>query len=248
MPVKKISKPAAKKSSKKAAKKPVSAKKPVESKTKQSKETKCCSLCNKNAARSKSLIEGPNDTFICGECIEVCMKTLHEEDSSYACPIITQKTSKTMESLGSESRISPNQRIRAKYDILYLAPKNSLSDKIFTSHILPTAEKQKLKIKHLSEVLNSKTTFDKEILDIYNASLIIADIHNQDPNIMYFLGMNNLIGKPLILLLQNSEDIPKGLYKERYIIYKNVDKSLSDITTQIQPVFLAIKKIKKLTK
>ena len=131
---------------------------------------------------------------------------------------------------------------------MYLAPKKTLSEKIYTAHVAPLAEKHKIKVKHLSEILSSKLSFDKELLDIYNALLVIADVHEQDPDIMYLLGMINLIGKPLIILLQKPEDTPKGLENERYIIYKNTDKSLSDITTRIEPLFTAIKRLRRLTK
>ena len=39
-----------------------------------------CSFCGKNADMARRLIAGPNDVFICDECIEVCRKILSEED------------------------------------------------------------------------------------------------------------------------------------------------------------------------
>ena len=38
-----------------------------------------CSFCGKSADMARRLIAGPNDIFICDECIEVCRKILHEE-------------------------------------------------------------------------------------------------------------------------------------------------------------------------
>ena len=236
MPVTKTRKTTAKKAPK-AGKKTVSA-----------KEEKNCSFCGKPAENARMLIAGPNDIFICDECIEVCVKMLGEENGSVICPMFSIKTSRLLAALGSQLHIQKNQRTRVKYDVLYLAPNNPLSEKLYTSHVVPIAAKHKINVKHLSEVLNSKLPFDKEILDIYNASLVIADIHGQDPDIMYFLGMISLIGKPVILLLQKTEDIPNGLFSERCIYYKNTEKSLSEISTQIQPLFLALKKIKKLVK
>ncbi|MDR2595754.1 MAG: ATP-dependent Clp protease ATP-binding subunit ClpX [Treponema sp.] len=39
-----------------------------------------CSFCGKSADMARRLIAGPNDVFICDECIEVCRKILYEED------------------------------------------------------------------------------------------------------------------------------------------------------------------------
>ena len=38
-----------------------------------------CSFCNKSQAQVKKLIAGPNDTYICDECVEVCSEIIEEE-------------------------------------------------------------------------------------------------------------------------------------------------------------------------
>ena len=38
-----------------------------------------CSFCNKSQAQVKKLIAGPNDTYICDECVEVCSEIIDEE-------------------------------------------------------------------------------------------------------------------------------------------------------------------------
>jgi ATP-dependent Clp protease ATP-binding subunit ClpX len=39
-----------------------------------------CSFCGKSADMARRLIAGPNDVYICDECVEVCRKILTEED------------------------------------------------------------------------------------------------------------------------------------------------------------------------
>jgi len=200
-----------------------------------------CSFCGKIASSTRRLIAGPKDTYICFECIDICTKIISEEDEDIG-------TSFVLDKLGSQISLPPYQRTKQNYEVLYLSPNKPLSEKLYSSFILPMAEKQKVKVKHFSQVLNSKKTFDKELLDIYNASLIIADVHGKDPDIMYLLGMVHLIGKPLIILSQKQADIPNGLLKERLIFYKDNDTNLLEVSSQINALFLAIKKIKRLTK
>ena len=38
-----------------------------------------CSFCNKSQAQVKKLIAGPNDTYICDDCVEVCSEIIEEE-------------------------------------------------------------------------------------------------------------------------------------------------------------------------
>jgi len=39
-----------------------------------------CSFCGKSADMARRLIAGPNDVYICDDCIEVCRKILYEEE------------------------------------------------------------------------------------------------------------------------------------------------------------------------
>ena len=41
---------------------------------------KICSFCGKSSEMARRLIAGPNDVYICDECVEVCRKILSEED------------------------------------------------------------------------------------------------------------------------------------------------------------------------
>lgn len=38
-----------------------------------------CSFCGKPQGQVRKLIAGPGNTFICDECVEICMEILEEE-------------------------------------------------------------------------------------------------------------------------------------------------------------------------
>ena len=38
-----------------------------------------CSFCNKTQAQVRKMIAGPNGTYICDECVEVCSEIIEEE-------------------------------------------------------------------------------------------------------------------------------------------------------------------------
>jgi ATP-dependent Clp protease ATP-binding subunit ClpX len=42
-----------------------------------------CSFCGKSADMARRLIAGPNDVFICDECVEVCRKILSDEEHEF---------------------------------------------------------------------------------------------------------------------------------------------------------------------
>ena len=55
---------------------------------------------------------------------------------------------------------------------------------------------------------------------ILHSSIVIADITGRNPNVFYELGIAHTLGKKVILLTQNVEDIPFDLRHLRHIIYK----------------------------
>lgn len=67
--------------------------------------------------------------------------------------------------------------------------------------------------------------FNESILErIYNqihkSDLIVADMSHKNPNVFYEVGYSHAIGKKVILLTQNSDDIPFDLKHFPHIIYK----------------------------
>ncbi len=67
--------------------------------------------------------------------------------------------------------------------------------------------------------------FHESILDrIYNqiskADVVIADMTGRNPNVFYEAGYAHALGKKVILVTQNSEDIPFDLKHYPHIIYQ----------------------------
>src|SRR5215210_2536218 len=54
---------------------------------------------------------------------------------------------------------------------------------------------------------------------IRNARLVVAELSGRNPNVMYEIGLAHAIGKPIVLLTRNQEDVPFDLRALRYIYY-----------------------------
>lgn len=54
---------------------------------------------------------------------------------------------------------------------------------------------------------------------IRKARLIVAELSGRNPNVMYEIGLAHAIGKPIVLLTRNEEDVPFDLRSLRYIYY-----------------------------
>src|SRR5215212_9109931 len=54
---------------------------------------------------------------------------------------------------------------------------------------------------------------------IRRARVIVAELSGRNPNVMYEIGMAHAIGKPIVLLTRDQEDVPFDLRALRYCYY-----------------------------
>lgn len=56
---------------------------------------------------------------------------------------------------------------------------------------------------------------------IFRSSIVIVDFTGKNPNVFYEAGIAHALGKTVIPITQNSDDIPFDLRHHRYILYRN---------------------------
>ena len=76
------------------------------------------------------------------------------------------------------------------------------------------------------------------ISDVWNAiaraQILIADCTGRNPNVFYELGIAHTLGKPVILLAQNREDIPFDVQHIRAILYNLTQLGMQDFETALE--------------
>jgi hypothetical protein len=86
--------------------------------------------------------------------------------------------------------------------------------------------------------MRSDELFDQDVMEgiwrcINEADLIIADCTERSPNVFYELGMAHTLGKDVIIIVQDSNDIPFDIKRFRYIEYKPDDKGYRKLEEQL---------------
>lgn len=56
-------------------------------------------------------------------------------------------------------------------------------------------------------------------LSIRKARMVVAELSGRNPNVMYEIGLAHAIGKPIVFLTRNEDDVPFDLRALRYIFY-----------------------------
>lgn len=118
--------------------------------------------------------------------------------------------------------------MKQKGFVFVLMPFDSSFDDIYNYGIKQTANQCGYYCERVDE-----QTFEGSILSrIYNqiekADLIIADLSNKNPNVFYETGYAHALNKNVILLTQNSDDIPFDLKHYPHVIYEQNIKKLSE--------------------
>jgi hypothetical protein len=73
--------------------------------------------------------------------------------------------------------------------------------------------------------------------DVWNAicstRAIIADCTGRNPNVFYEIGIAHTIGKPVVLIAQNSDDVPFDLRHLRYILYEYTPRGMQQLEQKL---------------
>lgn len=90
---------------------------------------------------------------------------------------------------------------------------------VYEHGIKPLVESMSLRCKRGDEIYSENSILGDIWKEIQASEIIIADLTGKNPNVMYELGLCHALWKKVILLSQNSADIPFDLKVWRVILY-----------------------------
>lgn len=90
---------------------------------------------------------------------------------------------------------------------------------VYEKHIKHVSELLSLKVKRADDFFTSNAVMQDVWTGICSSRVIIADCTKRNPNVFYEIGLAHAIGKPIILITQNIEDVPFDLRHIRFIQY-----------------------------
>lgn len=106
-------------------------------------------------------------------------------------------------------------------------------DGIFDAAIKPALEeKYKLIVAHK---ISEPGSITKQIVtEIYSSKLVIANLTDRNPNVMYELAFRHSLGKPVIMIAEKGTSLPSDIIMERTIFYQNDARGVLDLIKDIQ--------------
>lgn len=116
-----------------------------------------------------------------------------------------------------------------------LMPFEEPFDTIYKKHIKPTVE-NKFRIERADNIFKSSVIIEDVWEYINKSQFIIADVTGKNPNVFYELGIAHTVGKEVVIITQNKDDIPFDLKHRRYFVYSNDTSGLQKLRTNLTNV------------
>ena len=204
----------------------------------QEKNTMYCSFCGKSDDEVKTLIAGP-DVFICDECIDVCIYAFRDEGKLDQLSelknvgIVPARDEINIEKLGLKPRFQKLSFDIKKKNCIYLCPFSEPFNSIYEDHVRQAVEAADHTIFRVDEIFGTGPIIDDIWEGIVSSEFVIADVTGKNPNVMYEIGMAHTIGKPVVIITQNIEDVPFDLRHYRCILYDYTPRGCKDLEKKI---------------
>ena len=121
-----------------------------------------------------------------------------------------------------------------KLDVFVLMPFKAEMVPVYEDHIKPTCASLNLTVRRGDDFFTADSIMEDIWKAIANASLIVGDCTERNPNVFYEVGIAHTIGKPTILITQKTEDVPFDLRHLRYIPYQLTPRGMKEFEQKFQ--------------
>lgn len=105
-------------------------------------------------------------------------------------------------------------------DVFVAMPFDDAFKSIFEEHIRKVCDRKLLSCLRVDRINRASSIVNDIWSGINNSKVVIADCTGQNANVFYEIGLAHALGKRVILIMQNPDDMPFDINKIRYIKYE----------------------------
>ena len=106
-----------------------------------------------------------------------------------------------------------------KNECFVVMPFHSVFNSEYEKVIRPAIEAAGLVSVRGDEIYTHQAIVEDIWYSIRKARVVVAELSGRNPNVMYEIGLAHAIGKPIVLITRNEDDVPFDLRALRYVFY-----------------------------
>lgn len=92
--------------------------------------------------------------------------------------------------------------------------------RVFEEGMLPAAQAAGLRGVHAGQIFDNREIVEDIWELICTARVVVADVTGRNPNVFYELGVCHTLGKEVVVMTQNADDVPFDIRHRRFIQYE----------------------------
>jgi hypothetical protein len=121
-------------------------------------------------------------------------------------------------------------------DLFVLMPFTEELRPVFDNHIKKIGKRLSLSVRRGDDIFSVQPVMEKLWGDINSARVILADCTGRNANVFYELGLSHVVGKRVILITKNKDDMPFDVKHIEFIEYKYDPVGMRDFEKKLAEV------------
>lgn len=109
---------------------------------------------------------------------------------------------------------------------------------VYDHAIRPAAETAEFECRRADDAFENGAIIAKIIRSIFSADVIVADISELNPNVLYEVGVAHTIADKTIIICEEGQDLPFNLNAYRVIFYKRTFEGGIELRKELEGAFL----------
>lgn len=141
--------------------------------------------------------------------------------------------------LGSRSMVvepyfGPPDKLTHPIDLFVVMPFQDSLKPVWEDHIKNAARALGLTVTRADDFFTTHSVMSDVWTAICQSRAIIADCTGRNPNVFYEIGLAHAIGKSVVLITQNSDDVPFDVRYLRYIQYEYTPRGMQAFEQKLE--------------
>jgi hypothetical protein len=134
--------------------------------------------------------------------------------------------------------------VERKRDLFVLMPFSESLRAVYNDHIKKVASELKLTVARADDFFSARSVMTDIWSGIFFARAIIADCTGRNPNVFYEIGLAHVLGKPVVQITQNADDVPFDVRHIRFIQYTFTPRGMADFESALSKTVQSILSMK----